>query len=268
MIKCIRRKHEAVPTHSAFHFDFRHYQSQFFRVAKALRTLPPPTDSTSHTAGNHCFFVGAYVFKRRQIDSGYGLAISFFQNHGHALQTNRSSHPYCLLETRRQKLIANQVFLFALRPQHNQNSQSKLRKRENQSPPDSKREGVLMHHSEFLKSVLSNQPDWYLTDWFSSVRIVFGVRGLATFCTAFAILLAPTLFLSVDSAYSNRPALLILVALSLWGFGTSSTSPSGIGVFASLVVAFIGLVCAIMLEDWLKKAGPDGKAIVDAYRKK
>ena len=26
-------------------------------------------------------------------------------------------------------------------------------------------------------------------------------------------------------------------------------------------------VGAIMLEDWLKKAGPEGKAIVDAYRK-
>jgi hypothetical protein len=24
----------------------------------------------------------------------------------------------------------------------------------------------------------------------------------------------------------------------------------------------------IMLEDWLKKAGPEGKAIVDAYRRK
>ena len=107
-----------------------------------------------------------------------------------------------------------------------------------------------MHHSEFLKSLLSSQPDWYLTDWLSSVRIAFGGRGLATFCAAFAILLAPTLFLLIDSAYSHRPALLILAALSLWGFGTSSTSPSGIGVFASLVVAFIGLVCAIMLEDW------------------
>jgi len=34
------------------------------------------------------------------------------------------------------------------------------------------------------------------------------------------------------------------------------------------LVADFKQVGAIMLEDWLKKAGPDGKAIVDAYRKK
>jgi hypothetical protein len=34
------------------------------------------------------------------------------------------------------------------------------------------------------------------------------------------------------------------------------------------MVADFKQVGAIMLEDWLKKAGPDGKAIVDAYRKK
>lgn len=43
----------------------------------------------------------------------------------------------------------------------------------------------------------------------------------------------------VDSLYANSFALMILVLLSLWGFGTSSQNPNGIGMLASMFVAIV-----------------------------
>ena len=103
---------------------------------------------------------------------------------------------------------------------------------------------------DFLKSQNSNSRDWYLTDWLSAVRIASGSRGLTYFFSAFAILLSPSLFLLIYSLSSSRPIFLIPVVLSLWGFWTSSTGPSGVGVFANLIVAIVGLSLSITLKDW------------------
>ena len=103
-----------------------------------------------------------------------------------------------------------------------------------------------MHYSDFLKSLKFSRPDWYLTNWFSAVRIAFGRRGLAVLCAAFAILLSPSLLLFIYGVYSREPAMLILVVLSLWGFCTSGTSPSGVGIVANLIVAIVGLVFAVI----------------------
>ncbi len=108
-----------------------------------------------------------------------------------------------------------------------------------------------MQYSDFLTSLKSSLPNWYLTDWLSAVRIALGGRGLATFCAAFTILLTPSMLLMIYSVYSSKPVYLILVVLSLWGFWTSSTAPSGIGISANLIIAIVGLVCAIMLRDRL-----------------
>ena len=108
-----------------------------------------------------------------------------------------------------------------------------------------------MQYSDFLKSLKSDRPDWYLTNWFSAVRIVLGGRGLVTFCAAFAILLTPSLLLLIGSVYSGKLRLLVPVALSLYGFWTSSTAPSGVGLFANLIVAIFGLICAVELNDRL-----------------
>ncbi len=107
-----------------------------------------------------------------------------------------------------------------------------------------------MQHSDFLKSQNSSSTDWYLTDWFSAVRIASGSRGLTYFCSTFAILLSPSLLLLIYSVSSGKPMLLIPVVLSLWGFWTSSSSPSGVGVFANLIVAVVGLTLSIVLKDW------------------
>ncbi|MEI8022252.1 MAG: hypothetical protein WCH39_28840, partial [Schlesneria sp.] len=108
-----------------------------------------------------------------------------------------------------------------------------------------------MQYSDFLESLKSCRPDWYLTNWFSAVRIALGGWGLVPFCTAFAILLAPSVLLLIGSVYSGKFGLLVPVALSLCGFWTSSTTPTGVGLFANLIVAIFGLICAVALNDWL-----------------
>ena len=107
-----------------------------------------------------------------------------------------------------------------------------------------------MQHSDFLRSQNSSSPDWYLTDWLSAVRIASRSRGLAYFCSAFGILLSPSLFLLIYSLSFSRSVFLIPVILSLWGFWTSSTNPTGVGVFSNLIVAVVGLTLSVMLKGW------------------
>ena len=52
----------------------------------------------------------------------------------------------------------------------------------------------------------------------------------------------------VDSLYANSFALMILVLLSLWGFGTSSQNPNGIGMLASMFVAIVVFLLGVTCE--------------------
>ncbi len=106
-----------------------------------------------------------------------------------------------------------------------------------------------MEHANFLNDAQRNHFDWRVTNWSSAVRIALGRKALWSFRIAFVVLLAPTLVLAAYSLYSHRPPLLILVLLSFWGFWTASTSPTGIGLIASMFTAIIGVVFSVLMQD-------------------
>ena len=108
-----------------------------------------------------------------------------------------------------------------------------------------------MQHSEFLNNPEGRNYGWRLTNWSSAVRIALGGKALLLFRSAFVCLLAPAVLLASYSLYWNRFALLILVIMSLWGFWTSSTGPTGIGMAASMLTATIGFVLSVFMQDKL-----------------
>lgn len=108
-----------------------------------------------------------------------------------------------------------------------------------------------MQYADFLNESTGRRYDWRLTNWSSAVRAALGRRALIFFRSAFVALLAPAIVLAVYSLHSNRPMMLVWVFLSFWGFWTSSTGPTGIGLAASMLIALIGLVCAVLLHDRL-----------------
>ncbi len=55
----------------------------------------------------------------------------------------------------------------------------------------------------------------------------------------------------VDSLYANSFALMILVLLSLWGFGTSSLNPNGIGMLPSMFVAIVVFLLCVYMRNKL-----------------
>lgn len=83
------------------------------------------------------------------------------------------------------------------------------------------------------------------------MRDTLGNGVLVKFRVAFAIVLAPGVLVAAYSLWSHRPAILIWVLLAMWGFGTASTGPTGIGMLASLIVAIAGVGTAILQRDWL-----------------
>ncbi len=93
--------------------------------------------------------------------------------------------------------------------------------------------------------------DCRVANWPAAVCQALGQRALWNFRLAFAVVLAPTLLLACYSIWSQRPMLLIWVLLAIWGFGTASTGPTGIGVLASLLVAVAGVVIAIIKHNEL-----------------
>jgi hypothetical protein len=90
-----------------------------------------------------------------------------------------------------------------------------------------------------------------LTNWSSAVRTALGGKALLLFRGAFIVLLAPAVFLAAYSLYANSLALMILVLLSFWGFWISSPGPTGIGVFASMIVAIVAFVLGGIMQDKL-----------------
>jgi hypothetical protein len=110
---------------------------------------------------------------------------------------------------------------------------------------------VLLQHADYLNDPNGRRYDWCLTDWSSAVRTALGRRALLLFRGAFAALLGPAVVLAVYGLYSNKPTLVIFSFLGLWGFWTSSTRPTGIGAAASLLVAFVGVLCGVILGDRL-----------------
>jgi hypothetical protein len=104
-------------------------------------------------------------------------------------------------------------------------------------------------------NIAANAPhavsDWRVANWSAAVREALGRRALWNFRLAFAVVLAPSVLLAAYGVWSQRPTLLIWVLLALWGFGTASTGPTGIGMLASLLVAFSGSVIAVTQHDAL-----------------
>jgi len=108
-----------------------------------------------------------------------------------------------------------------------------------------------LQHVDFLKDPDSRHYDWRLKNWSSAVRIALGGKALLLFRSALVVLLAPAAFLAAYSLYSNRPELLVLVFLSCWGFWTSSTGPTGIGMAATMFTAITGFVFSVIMQDKL-----------------
>ncbi len=108
-----------------------------------------------------------------------------------------------------------------------------------------------MHHDEFLNDPDGRQYDWRLTNWPSAVRTALGGKALLLFRSAFVVVLAPAVVLAAYSLYSNRLGLTIMVFLSFWGFWTSSTSPTGIGMLTSMFTAVVVFVLGVIVEDKL-----------------
>ncbi len=108
-----------------------------------------------------------------------------------------------------------------------------------------------MIHADFVNDPNGRFSTWRLTDWSSAVRIALNRRALFFFRVAFAALLAPTILLAAYSLYSSNLSFLLFVFLSFWGFWTSSPGPTGIGMVASVLVALVGSVCALLLHDSL-----------------
>ncbi|MEO2014629.1 MAG: hypothetical protein ABGZ53_09670 [Fuerstiella sp.] len=108
-----------------------------------------------------------------------------------------------------------------------------------------------MQHSDFLDDSDAGRYDWQLTNWSAAVRIVLGGRALVLFRAAFAILFAPAVLLAVYSLYTNRPALLLLVLLSFWGFRSGSTRPTGIGMATSMFTAIAIFVFSVIIQNTL-----------------
>lgn len=100
-------------------------------------------------------------------------------------------------------------------------------------------EANCLQHDEFLNDPAGRHYDWRLTNWSSAVRTAMGGKALLVFRGAFVVLLATAVFLAAYSLYANSLALMILVLLSFWGFWISSPGPTGIGMLASMIVAFV-----------------------------
>lgn len=93
--------------------------------------------------------------------------------------------------------------------------------------------------------------DWRVANWSAAVRDALGTSAVLRFRLAFAVVLAPSVAVAGYGLWAHRPALLIWSLLAIWGFGTASTGPTGIGMLASLIVAVAGVVTAVMRQDWL-----------------
>lgn len=106
-----------------------------------------------------------------------------------------------------------------------------------------------LQHDEFLNDPAGRKYDWRLTNWSSAVRTALGGKALLLFRGAFVVLLSPTVALAAYSLYSNRMALIILVLLSLWGYWTSRTGPTGIGMLASMFTAIVVFVLGVVAQD-------------------
>jgi hypothetical protein len=93
--------------------------------------------------------------------------------------------------------------------------------------------------------------DWRVANWPAAVRDALGRAALLKFRLTFTLVLTPSFALAAYALWSQRPTLLIWVLLAVWGFGTASAGPTGIGMLASLLVAVAGAVVGAMEQDWL-----------------
>jgi len=93
--------------------------------------------------------------------------------------------------------------------------------------------------------------DWQLTSWSAALRMLFGTKALLLFRLGFVVLLTPAVLLAAYSLYSNRPTLLVYVFFCCWGYCTRSTSPTGIGMTASIITAIVSVAISVAKQDML-----------------
>ena len=108
-----------------------------------------------------------------------------------------------------------------------------------------------MQHDVFHDERAGRRCDWQVTNWSLAVHTAYGAKGLITFWGAFVAVLTPTLVLAAYSLYANHFALMILVLLCFWGFWTSSLSPSGIGMLASMFAAIAFFLLGVYMRNKL-----------------
>ena len=108
-----------------------------------------------------------------------------------------------------------------------------------------------MQHADFLDGLDGHNFDWQLTSWSAALRMLFGTKALLLFRLGFVVLLTPAVLLAAYSLYSNRPILLVFVLFCCWGYCTRSTSPTGIGMIASMVAAITSVAISVVKQDVL-----------------
>lgn len=108
-----------------------------------------------------------------------------------------------------------------------------------------------MQPADLLDGPEGNDCDFQLTSWSAALRMLFGTKALLLFRLGFVVLLTPAVLLAAYSLYSNRPILLVFVLFCCWGYCTRSTSPTGIGMIASMVIAITSVAISVVKQDVL-----------------
>lgn len=107
-----------------------------------------------------------------------------------------------------------------------------------------------MRHRDFLDSLDSRSQVWGVKRLFPAVRVLFGRSGTAYLALAMTVVLLPEIGLSALSVTTGQFGLLVWCLLALWGMLAATTSPTGIGLLTSLLLAAIGLGISSFAGFW------------------
>lgn len=90
--------------------------------------------------------------------------------------------------------------------------------------------------------------DWELISLPLALRIAFGFSGIMIHRLAMVFLLMPTVLLAVFCAWTGNSLLVPFILLSLWGFASRSSGPTGIGMLGTLVAGISGVLAGVVTE--------------------
>lgn len=111
-----------------------------------------------------------------------------------------------------------------------------------------------IQHADFLSDPAGRVYEWRITSWSGAVRCALGTAAWWRYVIALAAVLAPALWTTAYGALNARWGLLMLGLAGLWGYCTSSTQPTGIGMLAAMFIAAVGAAAGMMRSDWVLMA--------------